>query len=482
MILDLFYQETENNQVCFTNPKIKIEENKQSPLFSYGGLAIVRKIVEKLSIAETIDSKLSLLKKHRPYHESDHILNFVYNFLSGGDAIIDIDKLRKNKGLLRLLGTESYPAPTTAGDFLARFKSNDIESFRKILNVTQKKAFSLLDNKRKKTATIDSDSSIHEVYGVKKEGADYSYTKKWSYSALYFTLMETGDLLDIDLRGGNVYSSHGTSDRLSIIIKNLKPHFAELRYRGDSAFYDKDIVSLCDKNEVEFFITADQTKKIMREVLDISEKEWKSLYKNKLRKCKTKKKRKKRKNHKKIIGKQRNSRIIEKGKSEVASFTYQPVKWEKPYRFVVKRTEIIDESGQLPLDETLCKYRYHIIVTNSDYSESRVMRIAQGRGNQENLIKDFKDGLSLSHIPTGFFDANKIYFLIAMLAWNIKTWMLNLLDLDDGAVLRCKRFFYLWIYHACIISRTARNWIVIRLTKGEYYYRFSKAMKKACSL
>lgn len=482
MILDLFYQETENNQACFTNPKIKIEENKQSPLFSYSGLAIVREIIEKLSIAEIIDNNLSILQKHRPYHESDHILNFVYNFLTGGDAIIDIDKLRNNEGLLRLLGTESYPAPTTAGDFLARFRNDDIDDFRNILKIIQNKAFTLLDEKRKKIGTIDSDSSIHEVYGIKKEGADYSYTKKWSYNALYFTLMETGDLLDVDLRGGNVYSSQGAVDRLETIIKNLKPHFEELRYRGDSAFYDKDIVSLCDRDGVEFYITADQTKKIMSKVINIPEEDWNSLYKKNLRKCKTKKKRKKRKNYKKKIGKQRNSRIIERGKSEVASFMYQPIKWEKPYRFVVKRTEIINKSGQPLLDESLCKYTYHIIVTNTDYSESKVMKIAQGRGNQENLIKDFKDGLGLSHIPTGFFDANKIYFLIAMLAWNIKTWVLNLLDLGDGAVLRCKRFFYLWIYHACIIARTARNWIVIRLTKGEYYYRFSKAMERVANL
>ena len=33
-------------------------------------------------------------------------------------------------------------------------------------------------------------------------------------------------------------------------------------------------------------------------------------------------------------------------------------------------------------------------------AQQQVLRIAQGRGNQENLIKDFKYGLGLAHIPT----------------------------------------------------------------------------------
>ena len=61
----------------------------------------------------------------------------------------------------------------------------------------------------------------------------------------------------------------------------------------------------------------------------------------------------------------------------------------------------------------------------------RGLRIAQRRANQENLIKDFKYGPGLSYVPTGFLLANKIYFKIAALAWNIITWMLNLLDIGN---------------------------------------------------
>jgi len=137
----------------------------------------------------------------------------------------------------------------------------------------------------------------------------------------------------------------------------------------------------------------------------------------------------------------------------------------------------------LYLEEGLCQYFYHIIVTNNfDVSDTRAMHIAQGRANQENLIKDFKYGLGLSHVPTGFLLANQIYFKIAALAWNIKTWMLNLLSLADGAVLRFKRFLYLWINHACIVSKTGRNSVLIRIDAGEYLSRYAKALDAVARL
>ena len=65
------------------------------------------------------------------------------------------------------------------------------------------------------------------------------------------------------------------------------------------------------------------------------------------------------------------------------------------------------------LDDGLRRYVYWIVVNNSKRSNEQVLRIAQGRGNQENLIKDFKYGLGLAHIPTGSLAANQAYFMIA---------------------------------------------------------------------
>ena len=85
-------------------------------------------------------------------------------------------------------------------------------------------------------------------------------------------------------------------------------------------------------------------------------------------------------------------------------------------------------------------------------------------------------------MPTGVLAANQAYFLIAALAWNLKTWMLNLLRLGDGAVMRCKRFLYLWISQAAVVSKTGRDTLVLRLPPGEYYQRFGTALARVAAL
>ncbi|MFQ6618603.1 MAG: IS1380 family transposase [Fidelibacterota bacterium] len=482
MIQNELYQKAEKNQAHFTNPPVVLKQNKQAPLLSHTGVVIARNLIKRLGIAETIDENLALLQRHKPYSESDHVLNMVYNFLTGGEKLLDIERLQEEKSFLRVLGAESVPDPTTAGDFLVRFSDDDIDTLQASLDQAQDDALFLLEKDKKGRATIDSDSSIYEVYGKKKkEGADYSYNKKWSYNGLHLTLAETGDIVYQELREGSRYSSDGLKELLPGTIERLQKHFRKVRYRADSAFYDKGIVNICDERGVEFFIVADQTGRILTEVVDIEEDAWKPFNnrKNKLNKGgKKAKKRKKRKNHKRAVGLRGNPDMKFKGKAEIASFVYQPVGWEKAYRFVVKRTEIVDKDNQLYLEDGLCKYVYYIVVTNSNKSDSAVMRIAQGRANQENLIKDFKDGLGLSHVPTGFFNANKVYFKIAALAWNIKTWMLNLLKIGDGSALRFKRFLYKWIYQAGIVSITGRNTVVIRIPEGGYFHRFQRALNR----
>ena len=101
------------------------------------------------------------------------------------------------------------------------------------------------------------------------------------------------------------------------------------------------------------------------------------------------------------------------------------------------------------------------------------MRIAQGRGNQENLI-GLQVRTRLAHIPTGSLAANQAYFMIAALAWNLKTLDVESADLGDGAVMRFQRFRYLWIWKPGV-AMSGRNTVVLKLPAGEYFQRFGVA-------
>ena len=51
---------------------------------SSGGLGLIVQLVKRLRVAERIDERVRVLKRHLPYRESDHVLNLIYNVMSGG--------------------------------------------------------------------------------------------------------------------------------------------------------------------------------------------------------------------------------------------------------------------------------------------------------------------------------------------------------------------------------------------------------------
>ena len=102
------------------HPKVQVAvESTEST--AYGGLALATSLLSRLKAPQTIDAHLALLRSHRPFHESDHVLTHVYSLFVGGSAIEDIADLQHSEPVRRILGAARIPDPTTAGDFLRRF-------------------------------------------------------------------------------------------------------------------------------------------------------------------------------------------------------------------------------------------------------------------------------------------------------------------------------------------------------------------------
>ena len=61
-----------------------LEMAERGQAVDYGGIHLMG---QRLGLAEEIDGRLKLLKRHLPYHESDHVLNLAYNALFGWPAV-----------------------------------------------------------------------------------------------------------------------------------------------------------------------------------------------------------------------------------------------------------------------------------------------------------------------------------------------------------------------------------------------------------
>jgi len=67
---------------------------------SAGGIGAIFLLAQKIELVKDIDRNLRLLKRHLPYHESDHVLNIAFNILAGGQRIEHLQQ-RRNDALVR---------------------------------------------------------------------------------------------------------------------------------------------------------------------------------------------------------------------------------------------------------------------------------------------------------------------------------------------------------------------------------------------
>ena len=108
-------------QPMFAARNIQYEIAERTQGVASGGIGAMHLLARRIGLIATIDRHLHLLKQHKPYHESDHVLNIAYNLLCGGTRLEHLELRRNDEVYLNALGAERVPDPTTAGDFRRRF-------------------------------------------------------------------------------------------------------------------------------------------------------------------------------------------------------------------------------------------------------------------------------------------------------------------------------------------------------------------------
>src|SRR5271168_3947445 len=112
----------ERDKPMMTAANIHYELGERVHGFSAGGIGAMMMLARSTDLISCIDLNLHLLKRHVPYHESDHVLNISFNILAGGRRLEHIELRRNDPVYLDALGAERIPDPTTEGDFCRRFE------------------------------------------------------------------------------------------------------------------------------------------------------------------------------------------------------------------------------------------------------------------------------------------------------------------------------------------------------------------------
>jgi len=111
-----------------------------------------------------------------------------------------------------------------------------------------------------------------------------------------------------------------------------------------------------------------------------------------------------------------------------AEFHHHPQKWNKEHRFIVIRRPLpVDPelADQLTLFKD-AKYSYSVLVSNLGLSPWRTWIDYLSRANIEKSIRELRNELALSKIPSQSWIANVAYLQLLLLAYNLVHWFKRL--------------------------------------------------------
>jgi len=400
---------------------IAYEFSERAKGTAHGGIGMIAKLVESVGLAQEIDSSLSLLKLHKPYYESDHVLNIAYNALCGGQRLGDIELRRGDAVFLDGLGTKSLPDPTTAGDFCRRFDAEAILALQEAINRARLTVWAQQpDSFFAGPAVIDADATIVPTGAETKEGMDISYNGIWGYSALVVSFANTNEPLFLGQHGANRPSHEGVVDYFDRSIALCREAgFTQVRLRGDTDYALTSEFDRWDDDGVRFVFGFDARRNLIEAAESADDAMYHELVKRAEQAIATRP-RTRPVNVKDDIVRQRAYKVLRQKAEDVVEFSYRPGKCRRDYRVVALRKNLSVERGENVLFE---EFRYFFYITNEwAMTADEVVDQARQRCNQENLISQLKSDVRALHAPVNTLLANWAYMIMATLAWSLKAW------------------------------------------------------------
>jgi hypothetical protein len=368
-------------------PEIKFENQR---LTSFAGLVVYQSLFSRIGLKQQLAGCFRHLTVSSIFGHGVIVLVLIVHLLLGYRRLQDMRYYQDDPMVRRLLGLERLPDVATVSRTLANLDDKSVTDLRRL---SRQRVLEQLSRLRLARITLDFDGSVLST-GRFAEGTAVGFNRKKkgqrSYYPLFCTIAQTGQVLDVWHRPGNVHDSNGAKSFILACIREIQailPHCI-IEARMDSAFFSDDIVSMLDTEGVQFTISVPFERFSALKALIENRKRWRCL----------------------------------NGQWSFFETNWKPSSWNDRYRFVFIRTMNRQQyKGAIQLDLFIpyeYGYDFKVIVTNKQLSAKKAVTFHNGRGAQEGVFAELKSQTQMDYVPTRTKAGNQVYLLSAVLAHN----------------------------------------------------------------
>jgi hypothetical protein len=355
----------------------------QEKLSAYGGLEVFRRFVDRSGFTDRLREVFSIRRFDGDYGSFRISLALIGMLLVGGTRLRHLPLLERDPVFMRFARLRQLPCDRTVSRTLKETTAAVRERMSELLRGL---AYDTARQAGLSRITLDLDGSVLRT-GVRVEGAERGFNphhpKDKSYYPLTAHLAQTGQLLAVENRPGNVHDSEGALEVLSFLVGDVREQLAprHLEVRLDAAFFRR--------SNVEYALKAP-----LWDWLHIRDE----------------------------IRRRRRWKRVRSGLQAFATRLSIP-KWGLSLRVVIYRKHVSHRTRknfQLDLfhpDDG--HYEYSAVATNKAVRLRTLWDFMAGRGGHEKTLGELKQHLAFDTIPTQDWDANSTWLLISALTHNV---------------------------------------------------------------
>ncbi len=369
----------------------KIEFASQD-ITAFGGLELIGRYFRLIELGRTVRSVFARYDLGGDYRAIDMMLVIVVLILVGGRRLDHLNYLCEDPLVKRFCGLLRLPRERSVARWLKRFTHKSLQA---LVEINSQIVCAALEKEKLGRLTLDIDGSVITTGASVAwafRGFNPHHRKDPSYYPILAHLAQTGHILRVKNRPGNVHDSKGAVAFLRALIEDVRMRLGKslpLEFRMDGAFFQRGIIELLERRKAGYAIKVPFFKWLGLLPMIRERQRWQALREG-------------------------------MGCFELAL----PIAtWEKTLRVVIYRKPVHHETKknyQLDLfDPDDGYFEYSAVSTNLTLSAGALWDFMAGRGAQEKTFAELKGEWALDVVPTHHYGANSAWQQISILGHNL---------------------------------------------------------------